>query len=87
MHSIALKLTSWWCIPCLCFTTADPVGLGLVIPDCCEDKEVVPHKKYFGGQEGVGEYIWYRLKNKLHESDLMDISEALTDVLICGKTM
>ncbi|XP_044495976.1 187-kDa microtubule-associated protein AIR9 isoform X2 [Mangifera indica] len=66
---------------------ADPVGLGLVIPDCCEDKEVVPHKKYFGGQEGVGEYIWYRLKNKLHESDLMDISEALTDVLICGKTI
>ncbi|XP_031264195.1 187-kDa microtubule-associated protein AIR9 isoform X1 [Pistacia vera] len=65
----------------------DPVGLDLVIPDCCEDKEVVPHKKYFGGQEGVGEYIWYRSKNKLHESELMDISEALSDVHLCGKTL
>ncbi|KAJ0081734.1 hypothetical protein Patl1_11265 [Pistacia atlantica] len=53
----------------------------------CEDNEVVPHKKYFGGQEGVGEYIWYRSKNKLHESELMDISEALSDVHICGKTL
>ncbi|KAL5564708.1 hypothetical protein UlMin_027872, partial [Ulmus minor] len=40
----------------------DPVALELVIPDCCEGTEIVPQKSYFGRQEGVGEYIWYRTK-------------------------
>uniref|UniRef100_A0A5B7C371 187-kDa microtubule-associated protein AIR9 n=1 Tax=Davidia involucrata TaxID=16924 RepID=A0A5B7C371_DAVIN len=66
---------------------ADPKGLELVVPDCCEDKVVVPQKTYFGGQEGVGQYIWYRTKNKLHGSALMDISNAGQDVLICGQTL
>ncbi|GMP73775.1 hypothetical protein CsSME_00031418 [Camellia sinensis var. sinensis] len=65
---------------------ADPMGLELVIPDCCEDKMVVPQKKYFGGQEGDGKYVWYRTKNILHGPALMDISNAC-DVFICGKTL
>ncbi|GAV67239.1 LRR_4 domain-containing protein [Cephalotus follicularis] len=65
---------------------ADPVGLGLIIPDCCEDKEVVPQKSYFGGREGGGEYIWYRTKNKVQASALSDISVACEDVLVCGRT-
>ncbi|EEF39234.1 protein phosphatases pp1 regulatory subunit, putative [Ricinus communis] len=66
---------------------ADPVGLELVIPNCFEDKEVVPQKTYFGGQEGVGEYIWYRSKNKLHDSALMDICNAGDDVVLCSKSL
>ncbi|XP_034210939.1 187-kDa microtubule-associated protein AIR9 isoform X3 [Prunus dulcis] len=66
---------------------ADPVGLELEIPDCCEDDNLVPRKTYFGGEEGVGEYIWYRTKNKLHGSALLDISNACEDVVICGKTL
>ncbi|KAK9267176.1 hypothetical protein L1049_009596 [Liquidambar formosana] len=66
---------------------ADPFGVELVIPDCCEDTEVVPQKTYFGGQEGVGEYVWYRTKNKLHGSSLMDISNACEDVHECGTTL
>lgn len=69
------------------YLTADPVGLELVIPNCCEDKEVVPQKAYFGGQEGGGEYIWYRTKNKLYGSALMDISNACDSVLTCGETL
>ncbi|KAJ9163220.1 hypothetical protein P3X46_022912 [Hevea brasiliensis] len=65
---------------------ADPVGLELVITNCFEDKEVIPQKTYFGGREGVGEYIWYRTKDKLHGSALMDISNDCEDVLICSKT-
>ncbi|KAK4797344.1 hypothetical protein SAY86_029670 [Trapa natans] len=67
---------------------ADPLGLNLIVSDCCENEEVVPQKKYFGGLEGKGEYIWFRLKNKLHESDLMDILTDPEDVTpICGKTL
>ncbi|XP_004293996.1 PREDICTED: 187-kDa microtubule-associated protein AIR9 [Fragaria vesca subsp. vesca] len=66
---------------------ADPEGLELMIPDCCEDEELVPEKTYFGGEEGVGEYIWYRTKNKLHGSALLDISNLNEDVGICGKTL
>ncbi|CAK9158189.1 unnamed protein product, partial [Ilex paraguariensis] len=66
---------------------AGPMGVGLQIPDCCEDKEVVPQKTYFGGQEGVGQYIWYRTKIKLHESALMDISNSAEDVFICSNTL
>lgn len=71
----------------LLLATADPVGLELEIPDCCEDDNLVPRKTYFGGEEGVGEYIWYRTKNKLHGSALLDISNACEDVVICGKTL
>ncbi|KAI4297559.1 hypothetical protein L6164_037444 [Bauhinia variegata] len=63
---------------------ADPEGLDLVIPECCEDRELAPQKRYFGGQEGVGEYIWYRTKNKLEGSALLDISNSCEDVVICG---
>ena len=57
--------------------------MDLIIPDCCEDTELIPLKKYFGGHEGAGEYIWYRTKNKLEGSALLDISNA-SDVVICG---
>ncbi|GLT68497.1 hypothetical protein SLA2020_407210, partial [Shorea laevis] len=66
---------------------ADPIGVDLEIPDCVEDEEACPQKTYFGGQEGVGQYIWYRTKNKLHGSALIDISSACEDVVICGKTL
>ncbi|KAF5475058.1 hypothetical protein F2P56_006904 [Juglans regia] len=66
---------------------ADPIGVDLEILDCVEDREVVPRKTYFGGQEGVGQYIWYRTKNKLHASALTDISSASEDAVICGKTL
>lgn len=63
------------------------MGLELVIPDCCEDRVVVPHRKYFGGQEGIGEYAWYRTKKKLYGSALMNILNACEDVNICGKAL
>ncbi|KAG5254640.1 187-kDa microtubule-associated protein [Salix suchowensis] len=66
---------------------ADPVGLELVIPYCYEDKEVTPQKTYFGGQEGSGEYIWFRTRDKLNKSALLDIVNAGDDALICGKTL
>lgn len=66
---------------------ADPIGVDLQIPDCMEDEEAIPQKKYFGGQEGVGQYIWYRTKNKLHGSALLDISSYGEEVVICGKTL
>ncbi|TQD70518.1 hypothetical protein C1H46_043948 [Malus baccata] len=66
---------------------ADPVGLELVIPDCCENENLFPQKTYFGGEEGVGKYIWYRTKNKLHGSALQDIYNACEDLVICGKTL
>nr|KYP38707.1 hypothetical protein KK1_040034 [Cajanus cajan] len=62
---------------------SDPKGMDLVIPDCCEDIELIPLRKYFGGHEGVGEYIWYRTNHKLEGSELLDISNA-SDVVICG---
>lgn len=61
--------------------------MDLEIPDCVEDEEAIPEKTYFGGQEGVGQYIWYRTKNKLHGSALIDISSACEDAVICGKTL
>lgn len=63
------------------------MGLELVIGNCCEDREVIPRKTYFGGQQGVGDYIWYRTKDKLHESALMDVFTACEDVLICSKEL
>jgi hypothetical protein len=59
----------------------------LEIPDCVEDEEAIPEKTYFGGQEGVGQYVWYRTKNKLRGSALIDISSACEDAVICGKTL
>ncbi|XVE94227.1 hypothetical protein REPUB_Repub01dG0263600 [Reevesia pubescens] len=64
---------------------ADPVGLNLVIPDCHENQEAIPQKTYFGGQEGDGEYTWYRTKTKLNGSALTDISTS-EDVVMCGQT-
>lgn len=63
---------------------ADPKGKDLWIPDCCEDREIAPHKTYFGGEEGIGEYIWYRTKNKLEGSVLLNISHSSEDVVMCG---
>lgn len=63
------------------------MGIELVIHDCCEKEEIVPQKKYFGGQEGVGEYVWYRTKTKLDVTDLIDISEECEGVSICSKTL
>lgn len=57
--------------------------MDLVIPDCCEDEEITPLRKYFGGHEGVGEYIWYQTKNKLDGSAILDIANAC-DAEICG---
>ncbi|GMI70655.1 AUXIN-INDUCED IN ROOT CULTURES 9 [Hibiscus trionum] len=65
---------------------ADPVGLDLVIPDCHQNQEIVPQKTYFGGQEGVEEYTWYRTKTRLNGSVLADISTSSEDVVMCGQT-
>ncbi|XP_076908814.1 187-kDa microtubule-associated protein AIR9-like isoform X1 [Bidens hawaiensis] len=66
---------------------ADPIGVELVIPDCCEDETVIPLKTYFGGQEGDGKYIWYRCLSKIDASALLDISDSCEDVTTCGKTL
>lgn len=63
------------------------MGIDLVIPDCCEGEKVVPRTRYFGGQEGVGEYIWYRTKDKLHGSALQELSTNSAIVDICGETL
>lgn len=68
-------------------SAGEPTGLELIIPECCEGEDVVPQKKYFGGQEGVGEYIWYRTKYKLDSSSLIDISDTCEGVVTCGKTL
>ncbi|KAL9224400.1 hypothetical protein vseg_000436 [Gypsophila vaccaria] len=64
---------------------ADPVGLELTIPPCCEAEVVVPHKKYFGGKESVGEFIWYRAKDKLEGSVLSSISDGRENISVCGR--
>jgi len=40
-------------------------------------------KIYFGGHEGVGEYIWYQTKIKLEGSALRNIANG-SDIVICG---
>ncbi|CAN8287520.1 unnamed protein product [Cochlearia groenlandica] len=67
--------------------SANPMGLELSVPDCCEKQEVAPRKTYFGGHEGVGEFIWYRSKDKLHGSALTEISYAGEEVIACCKTL
>eukprot|EP00249_Psilotum_nudum_P024971 c29337_g1_i1 orf=404-6085(-) len=58
---------------------AEPVGRNLVIPECCEDVEIVPEKSYFGGCEGSGGYTWFRLKNRLEKPVLPEYAQVLTD--------
>ncbi|XP_068655160.1 187-kDa microtubule-associated protein AIR9-like isoform X2 [Aristolochia californica] len=64
---------------------ANPVGLELLIPDCCEDTEVVPQKSYYGGQEGPGTFIWSRTNRKLQGSELRNILDACEDSVVLGK--
>ncbi|KAF7120869.1 hypothetical protein RHSIM_Rhsim13G0119900 [Rhododendron simsii] len=75
------------CVLSTAVSPAEPMGVELVIPDCCEDQIVVPQKTYFGGQEGDGEYVWYRTKKKLNEADLMDITDMCEDVHVCGQRL
>ncbi|CAM8932942.1 unnamed protein product [Rhodiola kirilowii] len=64
-----------------------PVGLELKAPDCCENKEAVPYKVYFGGEEGVGEYVWYRTKRKLSGAELLGISHSFEGIEVCARTI
>ncbi|XP_031505223.1 187-kDa microtubule-associated protein AIR9 isoform X2 [Nymphaea colorata] len=66
---------------------AEPVGLELIIPECFEDKEVVPVKSYFGGKEGHGEYTWYKSSRRLQETDIMGTPRANADVHIVGNKL
>ncbi|CAM6071507.1 unnamed protein product [Sphagnum tenellum] len=43
---------------------AEPEGQELAIPQCFEDVEVAPQRRYFGGREGASEFTWYRTKHK-----------------------
>ncbi|XP_047261960.1 187-kDa microtubule-associated protein AIR9 isoform X3 [Capsicum annuum] len=65
----------------------DPIGVELSISECCEGETIVPKQRYFGGQEGDGEYVWYRSKNKLHESALLNLPSVTEDVHICANTL
>ena len=46
----------------------------------------MPHKSYYGGEEGKGQFVWYRNKSKLEASELINISLS-SDAVICGKMM
>ena len=46
---------------------------------------MVTTTKYFGGQEGVGKYIWFRTKDKLNESSLMELADDSENVDICAR--
>lgn len=63
------------------------MGLKLVIPNCCEGQVVVPIQSYFGGHEGAGEYIWYRTRRKLEESELGELLNSCEDVFVCDRTL
>ncbi|WMV15560.1 hypothetical protein MTR67_008945 [Solanum verrucosum] len=65
----------------------DPIGVELSIPKCCEGETIVPNQRYFGGKEGDSEYVWYRSKNKLHESALLNLPSVTEDVHICARTI
>ncbi|GFP81193.1 187-kda microtubule-associated protein air9 [Phtheirospermum japonicum] len=69
------------------FAPGEPVGVGLLIPDCCEGQEVVPATRYFGGREADGKYIWFRTENKLDESALIELSNNCENVDICGQEL
>lgn len=66
---------------------ADPKGIELVLPSCCQDMEVVPLKSYYGGKEGDGKYIWYRTKEKLQESKLVNLATVSDDIFVVGETL
>ncbi|KZV48806.1 hypothetical protein F511_09227 [Dorcoceras hygrometricum] len=65
----------------------EPLGIKLVIPDCCEGQKVVPETRYFGGQEGVGKFTWLRSKYKLHGSALVDIANDVENADILGHSL
>ncbi|XP_072986679.1 187-kDa microtubule-associated protein AIR9 [Typha latifolia] len=66
---------------------ADPKGIEIVLPDCSEDMEIVPLKSYFGGKEGIGKYIWFQMKEKLAESELVNLPSLADDIPIVGETL
>ncbi|KAH9610756.1 hypothetical protein KSS87_003287, partial [Heliosperma pusillum] len=66
---------------------ADPVGLELTLPSCCEAEEVIPFKRYFGGKESEGEFIWYRTKDKLEGNVLSSLSDGCANISICGRDL
>jgi len=59
----------------------------LVIPSCLQDQEILPVKSYYGGKEGTGEYMWYRSKEKLEESELLNITTGSKDAVVVGNTL
>ncbi|PHT55656.1 hypothetical protein CQW23_04142 [Capsicum baccatum] len=86
IHKDALKGRCRSIISCP-VAPGDPIGVELSIPECCEGETIVPKQRYFGGQEGDGEYVWYRSKNKLHESALLNLPSITEDVHICANTL
>ncbi|KAJ4758953.1 Outer arm dynein light chain 1 protein [Rhynchospora pubera] len=64
----------------------EPRGIQLIIPDCHEDVEIVPMKKYFGGNEGTGKYSWYRIREKPSEQDLISLTSS-SDALLVSETL
>ncbi|XP_010923670.1 187-kDa microtubule-associated protein AIR9 isoform X1 [Elaeis guineensis] len=66
---------------------ADPRGIELILPRCCQDEEIIPLKSYYGGKEGNGKYIWYRTKEKLQESELVNLATASDDILVVGESL
>ncbi|VFQ97381.1 unnamed protein product [Cuscuta campestris] len=65
----------------------EPMGVELTIPECYEGKEAIPRKSYFGGQEGVGEYTWFRVTDKLQGSVLLDALHNQVHAHICCRTL
>ncbi|KAI4312428.1 hypothetical protein MLD38_037238 [Melastoma candidum] len=66
---------------------ADPVGLELSLPDCYQSQVVTPFKKYYGGEEGVGELIWFIVENKPDESELLDLFNSEDSDLECVRSL
>ncbi|KAI4370946.1 hypothetical protein MLD38_019233 [Melastoma candidum] len=65
---------------------ADPVGLELSLPDCYQRQVLTPLKKYYGGEEGVGELIWLIVENKPDKSELLDIFNSGDSDLECVRS-
>lgn len=68
-------------------SVGEPLGLELMIYECCEGQEVIPLSKYFGGQEGAGKYMWFRTNDKLHESSLIEMANNCENADICGQAL
>lgn len=77
----------WLMVSCCFFCTADPKGIELVLPSCYEDKEVIPLKSYYGGIEGTGKYIWYRTKEKIDKSELVNKAAISDGALVVGEAL